>query len=91
MGQDEPTRSWKHGRGFCEGEMETAFLVILNFCVQVMGPPRCGHIEDERGPYQTQQECEERIHEMFNYMNTNFPPNSVVAHGVCVKVEGERL
>jgi len=28
---------------------------------------------------------------MFNYMNTNFPPNSVIAHGVCVKVEGERL
>ena len=53
--------------------METAFLVILNFCVQVMGPPRCGHIEDERGPYQTEQECEERIHEMFNYMNTSFP------------------
>ena len=51
MGQDEPTRSWKRGKGFCEGEMETAFLVILNFCVQVMGPPRCGHIEDERGPY----------------------------------------
>ena len=77
MGRDEPTKSWKRGKEFCEGEMETAFLVILNFCVQVMGPPRCGHIEDERGPYQTQQECEERIHEMFNYMNTNFPPNSV--------------
>ena len=71
--------------------METAFLVILNFCVQVMGPPRCGHIEDERGPYQTEQECEERIHEMFNYLNTNFPPNSVIAHGVCVKVQGKRL
>jgi len=91
MGQDDPKKSWRHGTGFCEGEMETAFLVILNFCVQVMGPPRCGYIEDERGPYQTQQECEARIHEMFNYMNTNFPPNSVIAHGVCVKVEGERL
>ena len=62
--------------------METAFLVILNFCVQVMGPPRCGHIEDQLGPYQTQQECKERIHEMFNYMGANFPPNSVIAEMV---------
>ena len=71
--------------------MEIAFLVVLNFCVHVTGPPRCGHIEDERGPYQTQLECKERIHQMFNYMNANLPPGSVVAHGVCVKVEGEKL
>ncbi len=68
-----------------------AFLVVVNFCVQVMGPPRCGHIEDNRGPYATEAQCRERIQEMFAYMNYKFPPGSVVAHGVCVEVEGERL
>ena len=85
------TKSWKRGKESYKGEMEIAFLVVLNFCVHVTGPPRCGHIEDERGPYQTQLECKERIHQMFNYMNANLPPGSVVAHGVCVKVEGEKL
>ena len=46
-----PKKSWKHGTGFCGVELMVAFLVVVNFCVQVMGPPRCGHIEDNRGPY----------------------------------------
>ena len=91
MGRTGPKKLWKHSIESCEDEMETAFLVVLNFCVHIMGPPRCGHIEDAWGPYQTHQECKERIYEMFNYMNANFPPNSVIAHGVCVKVEGKRL
>ena len=71
--------------------MEVAFLIVFQFCVQVVGPTRCGHVEDERGPYATEERCKERVHEILDYMKTKLPPGSFVAQGSCIKIEGERL
>lgn len=72
-------------------KMEIAFLIVFHFCVQVAGPPQCGHVEDERGPYATEERCRERVHEIMDYMKANLPPDSFVAQGSCIKIEGERL
>ena len=71
--------------------MEVAFLIVFQFCVQVSGPPRCGYVEDERGPYATEERCRERVHEILDYMKANLPPGSFVAKGLCVRIEGEKL
>ena len=87
----DPKKSWKHGTGFCEGEfMEVAFLIVFQFCVQVAGPPRCGYVEDERGPYATEERCRERVQVIMDFMKENMPPGSFVAQGSCVKIEGEK-
>lgn len=70
--------------------VEVAFIIVFQFCVQVAGPPRCGYVEDERGPYATEERCRERVQVIMDFMKENMPPGSFVAQGSCVKIEGEK-
>ena len=40
------------------------FLATILLCGMIDGQPKCIEAEDTRGPYETHQECVERVEEM---------------------------
>ena len=65
------------------------FVTTILFCFLQYGEVQCLTAEDNRGPYLTMKECEERAAEMADTVRAMNPTSQVKGYK-CDKVEGEK-